>query len=127
MIGCDYPEGEQYAARALELDPNADLSIAAAVALQMLKRGDARAARELTSEYMASSPRKDPALELTYMLASAMLGEKDEARRIWKTMATGYGLTENSSPREVLDQWIDNPTLVTEILTVFDRSGIFKK
>ncbi|CAO1653923.1 tetratricopeptide repeat protein [Parasphingorhabdus sp. NYA22] len=127
MIGCDYPEGEKYAAQALELDPNADLAIAAAVALQMLKRGDAIAARELTTEYLASSPRKEPALELTYMLSSAMLNDKDEARRVWKTMATDYGLSENSPPREVLDQWIDSPTLINEIMTIMNRSGMFEK
>jgi len=127
MIGCDYPEGEKYAAQALELDPNADLSIAAAVALQMLKRGDAPAARELTTEYLASSPRKEPALELTYMLSSAMLNDKEEARRVWKTMATDYGLSENSPPREVLDQWIDSPTLINEIMTIMNRSGMFEK
>ncbi len=126
MIGCDNPEGEDYAARALKLDPNADLSIAAAVALQMLKRGEASAARKLTSEYMASSPRKEPALELAYMLSSAMLGEKTEARRVWKTMAADYGLTENSPPREMLQKWIDSPTLINEILVIINRSGMFR-
>ncbi|ASK87083.1 hypothetical protein [Sphingorhabdus sp. SMR4y] len=124
MIGCDYPEGEEYAARALSLDPNADLAIAAAVALQMLKRGDALAARNLTSEYMASSPRKDPGLELTYMLASAMLNDRSEARRVWKALVADFGLPEDSSPRTVLEQWIDSPTLIDDILTIFERSGL---
>lgn len=127
MIGCNYPEGEKYAAQALELDPNADLAIAAAVALQMLKRGDAQAARKLTSEYMASSPRKEPALELTYMLSSAMLDDKEEARRVWKAMATDQGLSESSPPREVLSRWIGSQTLINEIMIVVDRSGMFDK
>jgi hypothetical protein len=80
MIGCNYPEGERYAAQALQLDPNADLAIAATEAFQMLKRGEAQAARDRLSEYMASSPGKEPALELTYILSSAMLNDKKEAR-----------------------------------------------
>jgi tetratricopeptide (TPR) repeat protein len=127
MIGCNYPEGERYAARALELDPDADLTIAAAVAFQMLKRGEAQAARELSSEYMASSPRKEPALELTYILSSAMLNDKKEARRAWKAMATRFGLSERSPPREVLNQWIDSPILLDEIMMVVRRSRMFEK
>lgn len=127
MISCNYPDGEKYAAQALELDPNADLAIAAAVALQMLKRGDAKAALELTSEYMASSPRKEPALELAYMLSSAILNDKEEALRVWKAMATDYGLSENSPPREVLNRWIDSPVLIDDIMIVIDRSGMFEK
>jgi len=127
MIGCNYPEGEKYAAQALKLDPNADLTIAAAVAFQMLKRGEAQAARELSSEYMASSPRKEPALELTYILSSAMLNDKKEARRAWKAMATRFGLSERSPPREVLNQWIDSPILLDEIMMVVHLSGMFER
>lgn len=127
MIACNDPEGERYAAQALELDPNADLTIAAAVAFQMLKRGEAHAARELSSEYMASSPREEPALELTYILSSAMLNDKQEARRAWKSLATRYGLSERSSPREVLSRWIDSPSLIDEIMMVLDRSKLFEK
>ncbi|AMO72103.1 hypothetical protein [Sphingorhabdus sp. M41] len=125
MIACDIPDGEKYAAQALELDPNADLAIAAAVAFQMLKRGEAQAARELSSEYMASSLRDEPALELTYILSSAMLNDRQEARRAWKSLALRYGLSEKSPPREVLGQWIDSPSLIDDIMTVFDRSGLF--
>jgi len=127
MIGCNYPEGERYAAQALQLDPNADLTIAAAVAFQMLKRGEAQAARELSSEYMASSTRKEPALELTYILSSAMLNDKKEARRAWKAMAIRFGLSERSPPREVLNQWIDSPILLDEIMMVMNRSRMFGK
>ncbi len=125
MIGCNMPEGENYATRALELDPNADLTIAAAVAFQMLKRGEAEQARQLSSLYMASSPRVEPALELTYIISSAMLGEKREARQVWKSLAERYGFSEASSPREVLSQWIGSPTLREEIIRVMGRSGIF--
>tara|TARA_R110001606_G_scaffold301067_1_gene448730 strand:- start:476 stop:2167 length:1692 start_codon:yes stop_codon:yes gene_type:complete len=127
MIGCNYPEGEQYAAQALALDPNADLTIAAAVAFQMLKRGEAQAAKELSAEYMASSTRAEPALELTYILSSAMLNDKKEARRAWKALATRYGLSEQSPPREVLSRWIDSPSLINDIMTVLDRSKLFAK
>lgn len=126
MIACNDPEGERYAAHALEIDPNADLTIAAAVAFQMLKRGEAQAARELSSEYMASSPRDEPALELTYILSSAMLDDREEALRGWKSLALRYGLSERSPPREVLGRWIDSPSVIDEIMMVFDRSGLFR-
>jgi len=127
MIGCNLPEGEQFAARALELDPNADLTIAAAVAFQMIKRGDSRSARKLSSEYMASSPRDEPALELTYILSSAILKDKREARQAWKVLAERYGLSERTPPREVLSRWIASPTLIDEIMAVMDRSEMFDK
>jgi hypothetical protein len=125
MIGCNLPEGELYAARALELDPNADLTIAAAVAFQKLKRGEAEAARQMSTEYMASSPRDEPGLELTYILSSALLGDKKEARKAWKILAERYGMTEKSPPREVLGRWISNPALLDDIMTVVDRSALF--
>ncbi|WP_417621985.1 tetratricopeptide repeat protein [Parasphingorhabdus sp.] len=127
MIGCKYPGGERYAARALELDPNADLTIAAVVAFQMLKRGEAEAARELSLEYMASSPRDEPALQLTYILSSAILNDRKEAQRAWKTLAAHFGLPESSPPREVLGQWIVSPNLIHEIMEIFDRTGMFDK
>jgi tetratricopeptide (TPR) repeat protein len=127
MMGCNYPEGERYAARALELDPNADLTIAAAVALQMLKRGEAQAAWTLSSDYMAKDQTNAPALELTYILSSAMLNDKKEARRAWKVMATRYGLSERSPPREVLSQWIPNPILLDQAMVMMTRSRMFEK
>ncbi len=125
MIGCKNTVGERYAARALELDPNADLTIAAIVAFQMLKRGEAEAARELSLEYMASSPRDEPALQLTYVLSSAMLNDKEEARRAWRSLVQHFGMPENSAPRDVLSQWIISPNLIGEIMTVLDRTGMF--
>jgi hypothetical protein len=116
-----------YAARALELDPNADLTIAAAVAFQMLKRGEAQAAWTLSSDYMAKDQTNAPALELTYILSSAMLNDKKEARRAWKVMATRFGLSERSPPREVLNQWIPNPILLDQAMMIMTRSRIFEK
>ncbi|MEO9601224.1 hypothetical protein [Parasphingorhabdus sp.] len=127
MIGCKDLDGEKYAARALELDPNADLTVAAAVAFQMLKRRDAEAAKQLSSEYIASSPRYDPSLELTYILSSAMLDDREEARRAWKILTGRYGLTEKSPAREVLSRWIVSPFLIDEIMTVFDGVGMAEK
>lgn len=127
MITCNMPEGESYAARALELDPNADLTIAAAVAFQMLKRGDAKSARQLSARYMASSPRDEPALELTYILSSALLNDKKEALRAWKALAERYGLSDRSPPREVLSRWIASPTLVDEIMKIVVRSRLFDR
>ena len=127
MIGCNLAGGESYATRALELDPNADLTIAAAVAFQMLKRGDADAARQLSSKYIASSTREEPALELTYILSSAMLNDKIEAKRAWKILAARYGLAETAPPREVLSKWIANPTLLNEIMKIVNRAGIFEQ
>ncbi len=125
MISCDMPEGEGYAARALESDSNADPTIAAAVALQMIKRGDAVSARDLSVKYMASSLEKEPALELTYILSSAMLKDKAEARRAWKALAEQYGLSETTPPREVLKRLMSNPALMDDVMRVADRSGLF--
>ena len=127
MIGCNLPEGEGYATRALELDPNADLTIAAAVAFQMLKRGEAEQARQLSSKYMASSPRDEPALELTYILSAAMLDDKKESRRAWTALAERYGLSATTPPRKVLSRFISSPTLIDEVMAVVNRSRIFDK
>ncbi|MEH6789281.1 tetratricopeptide repeat protein [Parasphingorhabdus sp.] len=126
MIGCNLPEGEEFAVRALELDPNADLTIAAAVAFQMLKRGEAAAARQLSTEYMVLSPRSEPALELTYIMSSAMLNDEAEARKAWKALAESYGLAESSAPREVLSRWIASPLLLDDTVAILNRSGIFR-
>tara|TARA_R110000850_G_scaffold40924_10_gene105285 strand:+ start:1574 stop:3268 length:1695 start_codon:yes stop_codon:yes gene_type:complete len=126
MIACNLPEGESYAARALEFDPNADLTIAAAVAFQMLKRGDAVAARALSARYMASSLRNEPGLELTYILSSAMLKDQVEARRAWKVLAERYGLSGSTPPREVLSRWISSPALLDDVMRMVDRSGLFR-
>ena len=125
MIACDLPEGESYAVRALEFDPNADLTIAGAVAFQMLKRGDAVSARDLSARYMASSLRDEPALELTYILSSAMLKNLTEARRAWKILAERYGLSESAPPREVLSRWISSPVLLNEVMHLADQTGLF--
>ena len=126
MIGCNLPEGEEYAMRALELDPNTDLTIAAAVALQMLKRGEATAARQMSIDYMVLSPKSEPALELAYILSSALLNDKAEARRAWKALAESFGLSETSAPREVLSRWIASPTLLDDIMAILNRSGVFE-
>ena len=125
MIACDLPEGESYAVRALEFDPNADLTIAGAVAFQMLKRGDAVSARDLSARYMASSLRDEPALELTYILSSAMLKDLTEARRAWKILAERYGLSESAPPHEVLSRWISSPVLLNEVMRLADQTGLF--
>ena len=125
MIACDLPEGERYAVRALEFDPNVDLTIAGAVAFQMLKRGDAVSARDLSARYMASSLRDEPALELTYILSCAMLKDLTEARRAWKILAERYGLSESAPPREVLSRWISSPVLLNEVMRLADQSGLF--
>ena len=127
MIGCNLPEGEGYATRALELDPNADLTIAAVVAFQMLKRGEAEQARQLSSKYMASSPRDEPALELTYILSAAMLDDMSESRRAWRALAERYGLSATTPPRKVLSRFIFSPTLLDEVMAVVNRSRIFDK
>lgn len=125
MIACNLPEGEIYAVRALDSDPNADLTIAGAVAFQMLKRGDAVSARQLSSRYLDSSLENEPALELTYILSSAMLKDRTEARRAWKVLAESYGLSESTPPRKVLSRWISSPALLNDIMKVVDRTGLF--
>ena len=87
MLACKLPEGEAYVTRALEMDANADLDIAATVAMQKLRRGDAKAAQELSAKYMDFVPGAAVGLEISYILASASLNEKDEARRAWRMLA----------------------------------------
>ncbi|MEO9912117.1 hypothetical protein [Parasphingorhabdus sp.] len=127
LIACNHPDGEAYAVRALQMDANADMSIAAAVALQMLKRGDAEDAKNMSLEYMASSPRYEPSLELTYMLSMAMLNDKKEARRSWKILATRYGLPEATAPREVLGRWILSPLVIEEAMKIIERTKMLEE
>jgi hypothetical protein len=87
MLACDMPEGEAYSIRAMQMDTNADLSIAATVAMQKLRRGDAEGAQEMSSKYMDSMPGAALGLEISYILSSAMLGEKDDARKAWRLLA----------------------------------------
>lgn len=125
MIGCKIPEGEDFAKRALDLDPQADLAIAATLAFQMLKRGDAVGAKALSKKYRTSAPRIEPGLELTYILAAAKLGERREAKQAWKNLTARFGMPEETPPREVLSKWIANPLLVHEIGLVFDEIQLY--
>ncbi|MEO9601222.1 hypothetical protein [Parasphingorhabdus sp.] len=125
MLACDMPEGEEYSARALEMDPNADLAVAATLAIQKLRRGEAKEAQELASAYLDSAPSATPGLELSYILATAMLGEKDEARRSWLRLVRRSDLPEDAQPREVLSRWFANPDLVDELVSDFEKSQLF--
>ncbi len=115
MLACRMPEGEAYSTRALQMDPNADLVVAATLAMQKLRRGDAKAAQRLSSKYMDSAPGTTPGLEISYILSTAMLGDKDEARRAWRSLAERSGLSESAPPREVLSKWMSNPLLISEL------------
>ena len=125
MLACKMPQGEAYAARALELDANADLAIAATVAMQKLRRGEAKAAQELSSRYMDSVPGAAVELEISYILSSAMLGEKEEARKAWRLLAKRSGFPETAEPRAVLSKWIGNPVLLRELETDFQKADLY--
>jgi hypothetical protein len=115
MLACDMPEGEAYSTRALEMDPNADLAIVATVAMAKLRRGEVKAAQELSSKYLDSVPGAAPGLEIVFILSSAMLGEKEEARKAWRLLAERSGFPETAEPRDVLGRWIANPEIVRRL------------
>lgn len=124
MLACQLPEGEEYAERALRMDPNADLAIAATLVVQKLRSGDAEAARDLALEYRASAKGSTPGLDISYILSTAMLGDKQEARRAWKRLAVRSGLPETAATRLVLEKWIANPDLVRELELLFEQAQI---
>ncbi len=125
MLACNMPEGEEYSARALEIDPDVDLAVVATLAMQKLRRGDAKTAQDLASKYMVSVAGGAPGLEITYILASAKLGQKDEARKAWRSLAERSGLQETAAPREVLRKWIANPNLVRELESAFKEARLY--
>jgi hypothetical protein len=125
MLACDMPAGEEYSTKAMEMDPNADLVVAATLALQKLRRGDAKSAQLLSSKYMDTVPGAAPGLEITYILSSAMLGEKEEARRAWRDLAKRSGLPETAEPRDVLGRWIANPDLVRKLESDFQKVQLY--
>ena len=125
MLACQMPEGEAYATRALELDANADLAIAATVAMQKLRRGEAQAAQELSARYMDSVPGAAVGLEISYILSSAMLGEKEEARKAWRLLAERSGLPETAAPRAVLSKWIGSPVLLHQLEADFQKADLY--
>jgi len=125
MLICKMPEGEAYATRALQMDSNADPDIAAAVAMQKLRRGDAKAAQELAAKYMDFVPGTAVGLEISYILASASLGEKEEARKAWRLLAKRSGFPEAAAPRKVLGRWIGNPVLLRELEADFEKANLY--
>lgn len=125
LLGCNLPEGEEYTLRALEMDPNTDLAVAAALAFQKLKRGDTLAAQQLSSKYMVGALQPEPGLELTYVLSTAALGNKPEARRMWKKLTSRLGFSEHTPIRQVLKPWVANPKLVDEIVLNFEKIELY--
>ena len=125
MLGCNIPGGEEYAERALEMDSNTDLVVAAVVAFHKLQSGDAQGSRELSQKYMAGALRPEPGLEITYILSSASLGNKAEARTMWKNHAARYGFAEDTPVKTVISAWIANPNLIDEIASAFDKVQLY--
>jgi hypothetical protein len=125
MLACDMPEGEAYSIRAMQMDANADLSIAATVAMQKLRRGDAEGAQEMSSKYMDSMPGAALGLEISYILSSAMLGEKDDARKAWRLLAERSGFPETAEPAKVLGKWIFDPNLVRQLEADFKKARLY--
>ena len=125
MLACNMPEGEEYSARALEIDSDVDLPVVAGLAMQMLQRGDAKAAQDLASKYMVSIAGGAPRLEMTYILATAKLGQRAEAREAWRSLAERSGLPETAAPGEVLRKWIANPNLIRQLESAFEEARLY--
>ncbi|WP_417594858.1 hypothetical protein [Parasphingorhabdus sp.] len=119
MLACNMPGGEAHATRALQIDPDADLTIVATLAMQKLRRGDAKAAQQLASQYMDLAPGPTPGLEISYILSTATLGDKEEARRAWRQLAKRSNLPATASPGEVLGKWMSNPLLIRQLESDF--------
>ena len=124
MLGCKIPDGEVYTSKALEMDPDADLTIAAAAAIQKLQRGDLKGSQQLTLKYKARTQKYEPSLELAYILSMAALNDKQRARTAWYQMVAHWGLPASAKPREVMSKWIANPDLLRELELVFDRTMV---
>ncbi|WP_123906322.1 hypothetical protein [Sphingorhabdus sp. YGSMI21] len=125
MLACDMPEGEAYAIKALQMDSNAELAIAATVAMQKLRRGDAKAAQELSTKYLDSIPGAALGLEISYILSSAMLGEKENARQVWRQLAERSGFSETAEPGAVLGKWIADPDLLRKLEADFKIAALY--
>ncbi|MEH6828126.1 hypothetical protein, partial [Parasphingorhabdus sp.] len=125
MLACDMPEGEAYSIRAMQMDANADLVVAATVAIQKLRRGDAKGAQEMSLKYMDSIPGAALGLEISYILSSAMLGEKEEARKAWRLLAERSGFPETAEPTDVLGRWIADPNLVRQLAADFKKAQLY--
>jgi len=125
MLACDMPEGEAYSIRAMQMDANADLAVAATVAMQKLRRGDAKGAQEMSSKYRDSMPGAALGLEISYILSSAMLGEKEDARKAWRLLADRSGFPETAEPADVLGRWIFDPDLVRQLAADFKKAQLY--
>lgn len=125
MLACNMPGGETHAARALEIDPDADLTIVATLALQKLRRGDAKAAQQLASQYMDLGPGPTPGLEISYILSTATLGDKEEARRVWRQLAKRSNLPATAPPGEVLGKLMSNPLLIRQLESDFAKVQLY--
>ncbi|MEH6789283.1 hypothetical protein [Parasphingorhabdus sp.] len=125
MLACKLPDGETYAIRALEMDPNADLAIAATVAIQKMRKGDARGAYELSLNYMNTAPGMAPGLEISHMLSAAALGKRNEARNAWRRFAERSGYPETAASRVVFERWIANPDIVRELEMEFEKADLY--
>lgn len=125
MLACDMPAGEDYANRALAMDANADLTVVATVAMAKLRRGEAKAAQELSLQYLESVPGAAPGLEISFILSSAMLGEKERARKAWRLLAKRSGFPETAEPRDVLGRWIANPAIIRNLEADFRKAGLY--
>jgi len=125
MLACDMPEGEVYSTKALQIDPDADLAVAATLAMQKLHRGEAKAAQELSARYMENPPGAALGLEISFILSSAMLGQKEDARQAWRLLAERSGFPETAEPSKVLGRWIANPDLVRELAADFKKAQLY--
>jgi len=125
LSACDMPEGEAYLKRAMQMDANADLAVVAMVAMQKLRRGDAKGAQEMSLKYMDSIPGAAMGLEISYILSSAMLGEKEQARKAWRLLAERSGFPETAEPADVLGRWIADPNLVRQLEADFKKAQLY--
>ena len=125
MLACGIPKGEVYATRAVEMDDNVDAAVSATVAIEMVRRGEAKAAQELSTRYMNYPPGGAVGLEISYILSSAMLNEKNEARKVWRLLAKRSGFPETAPPGKVLERWIHHPVIVRKLEADFEKADLY--
>lgn len=125
MTGCGYPDAESYATMALQSDHNADPVIAASLAFRKVEKGDNAGARQMTEHYLANALQPEPSLQIVYILASARLGETDDARRVWRSLAQRFDLPETVTSEKLLSKIIANPMVARRVRNAFDNSPRF--
>jgi hypothetical protein len=115
LTACEDADGATLAARALAIDPNADLVVASNLAYIKLIQGDNSGAYALSRHYLVGAPRVEPGLEVVGALSAAAVGHRREAQQLWAAVSKRFGMPANSSAHAVLHQFVTNPLLLTRL------------